>query len=256
MSMHDDLQIDEDAIAHTEISAADEPQGDSNNAERSALKQARRQDARDWAPREDVAVIHVPIELGHPALRRAWNVMFVRTQIAHHMLQRVLPDNGGVEPARAVENLLYERLAALEQNLADELARINAVAAKDGIEEFPAKSYTAIEKLNVPVFTPSAARYLRLLRGVDELLWRVEYLWLQGSIQLAHKFQLVNAWKRLLWGFVRFSVETWVRARRSLQDAQRHRNDRAAQRQSRAPGATGASAAEAGEGAEPVAAAA
>ena len=259
MSTQEDLNsIDEAALAQTEIHTHDEVGSDAVGTERSARKQARRQDARTWTPREAVAVINVPIELGHPTLRRSWNVMFVRTQIALHMLQEVLPTNGGVEAARTVEGLVHDRLSELEQQLSDEHARISAVAAKDGITTFPAKSYTEIEKLEVPIFTPGAARYLRLLNGVDELLWRVDYLWLQGSIQLAHKWQLVNQWKRLLWGFVRFVVETWVRARSSLQDAQRHRNDRSAQRRGTraAPAATAAPTGDAGEVAEPIPAAA
>lgn len=214
--------------------------------ERDRRKQQQRVDAREWFPRESVAVLHRQVHLGSPTLVKAWNALFVRTQIAMHMLQEVLPSTGEMEQARGVEKLLDERLTTLESELQAERTRLMALAASDGIspEEIPAKSYPGSQDINVPIFTPGARRYLNLLNSVDELFWLTDYLWLSGMIRLDHKWQIVNRWKRLLWDFVKFTTQTWIRARGSLRrkqdDANQRRRGGGAQAQ--APEAAGADA--------------
>lgn len=194
------------------------------NKEREARKQQKRIDAREWAPRESVAVIYRDLTLGSPTLSKAWNALFVRAQIAMHMLQEVLPSTGELEQARVVEKLVDERLTTLEAEYQNEYSRLIAIAKADGYETIPEKCYPGMQPMSVPVFTPGSGRYLALLTKVDNLFWLTDYLWINGLLKTDHKWQIVNRWKRLLWDFVKFSTQTWIRARSSLRNTQEARN--------------------------------
>lgn len=218
--------VDQDSVEESSNPILPEAFAETSKAskEREARKQQKRIDAREWHPRENVAVIYRDLTLGSPTLSKGWNPLFVRAQIAMHMLQEVLPSTGELEQARVVEKLVDERLTTLEAEYQDELSRLMAIAKGDGHDTIPAKSYPNMVPMGVPVFTPGAGRYLSLLSKVDNLFWLADYLWINGMIKTDHKWQIVNRWKRLLWDFVKFSTQTWIRARASLRNTQTERN--------------------------------
>ena len=222
LSIQNDLDPSPEELAHPipaeAMAAAPAP------TDRERRKAQQRVDARSWYPRENVAVLHRTITVGSPTLRKGWDPAFVRTQIAMHMLQEVLPSTSEMEQARAIEKLIDERLTSLENEMHAEYSRLLAVANSDGVDTIPAKNYPGAETIQVPVFTPGAGRYLNLLVKVDDLLWLADYLWLSGMIKLDHKWQLVNRWKRLFWDFVKFTTQTWIRARSSLRKKQDEAN--------------------------------
>lgn len=200
------------------------------NTERAQRKEQKRIDARSWFPRENVAVIMTDLLVGSPSITKLWNATFARTQIAMHMLQEVVPSTGEMESARGVEKLIDERLTSMESELENEYARLMTLAAGEGIASIPPKNYPNMGAVTLPVFTPGAGRFLRLLAKIDNLFWLTDYLWLQGIIKLDHKWQIVNRWKRLIWDFVKFTTQTWIRNRASLR---RKQDETAARRNSK-----------------------
>ena len=217
----DDSQFESATPTVPEAFEADGPAN-----EREQRKRERRLDARSWAPRESVPVVHHDIVVGTDTIRRTWNLLFVRAQTTLYMLQTIVPSQGALEEGRELDAILLERLQNLESELQNERERLVTVAKADGIDNFPEKSYTNAEKIRVPIYTPAAARYLRLILSIDDMFWMLDYLWLNGLIKNTHKWQVINRWKRLLWDFVRFTTTTWIRARASLRSKQSARRDR------------------------------
>jgi len=190
------------------------------SAEQAARKQQRRVDSRNWYPRENVAVLMTPFQVGSPYISKLWNATFARTQIAMHMLLEVVPSQGEMEQARGVEKTLDERMTTIESEIDNEIKRLKAIATAEGIVDIPSMSYPNIQAVELPVFTPGAGRFLRLLGKVDHLFWMTDYLWIQGVLKIDHKWQIINTYKRQIWEFVKFTTMTWVRARSSLRRKQ------------------------------------
>ncbi|OGU21651.1 MAG: hypothetical protein A2580_18250 [Hydrogenophilales bacterium RIFOXYD1_FULL_62_11] len=213
--------------------AAYPAQNPARTKDREERKRQRRLDAREWAPRENVAVIHKDITLGSKMLTKNWNVLFVRAQTTMHMLQEIVPSEGQMEQSRGIEQVLEERLSALTVEITNERARLITLAKAEGIDEIPEKDYTQGEDIHVPIYTPGANKYLGILLQVDELFWLVDYLWLQGTIKTEHKYQVINRFRRLLWDMVKFTTTTWIRARQSLQSTQQERNAKQAAKRAR-----------------------
>lgn len=203
-------QIDAESGSH-----ADEP-AEAHAEERARRKQQRRLDALTWTPQESAAVLHEELVLGHRTLQRTFNLWFVRTQIAMHKLQQELPNIGTTDQVKGSTEILEMQLKEIEKELGDELSRLTALAKNDGIDSFPPKSYSHPISLRVPVYAPGAARVLRLIRRLDDLFWALDYLFISGSINAQHKVNIINRWKRLMWGLVHGQTRVWTRARDAL----------------------------------------
>lgn len=198
-------------------------------------KRKRRLDARTWTPDESVAVIWNQIQIGSQMIQKNWNVLFVRAQTTLYMLQHIVPSAGDMETARSLETVMRDRLGELEKAMREETDRLNTLAANDGITKFPAKNYVNPETIDVPIYTPGAQRFLALLCNVDDLIWKLDYLWLQGVIKVEYKFQVMNYWRNKLWELVKFTTSTWLRARTALRAAQKAQSARErARREARA----------------------
>lgn len=195
-------------------------------AERTARKEQKRIDWRDWRPTENAAMLNEKIVIGHPVLRRLFDLVFIRGQIATYMLQSKTSRSAIEEDARQrVEEVIETTLQKVEKELAGERARLLEFAKGDGISEFPAKNYVVLEELNVCKFSPGASRLLRIFRGLDDIFWMLEVLFINGTIKLSHKINVTNRWKKLLWELVRTQTNTWVTMRNAMRDGGRIRRN-------------------------------
>lgn len=196
-------------------------------AERNQRKAQKRIDWRTWRPNENAAVLTESVVLGHPILRRLFELAFVRGQIATYMLQSKVSRSPEEEDARQrVEEVIEMTLVEVEKELRAERARLLEFAKGDGITEFPAKSYVVMEELTVPKFSPGAARLLRIFRGLDDIFWMLEVLFINGTIKLGHKLNVTNRWKKIMWDLVRKQTQAWVHMRNAMRDGGRIKRNR------------------------------
>jgi len=227
LSMGSDVDL-EDA-SHDDIEIAQDPR----NAERQARKRQRRIDALTWVPSESTARIMQSIEIGSQPVRKSWNEVFARAQSTLHMLQQIVPSSGQMEQSRGIEQVLNDRLTALETDLRAEMERLRHLAKHEGIETIPPKDFTQSQSFDVAIYTQGAARYLRVIVNVDELFWMIDYLWIQGVLKNDHRWQLTNQWKKKLWENVMAITQLWKRARSALRETQLAKNAKLAAKRNR-----------------------
>lgn len=206
-----------DADAHLDVPAPN-PTPDPQT-ERTVRKTRKRVDALAWVPTESAAVLHENVTLGSKTVQRAFNLWYSRAQINLYMLQGIIPEAGTAEQARGVNDVVDARLDELEKELAQETERLRHLAKVDGIDHLPPKNFSQQMDLRVPKFTPASARFLRIVRGVDDLYWLLEVLWISGVIKSDTKWNIINRWKRLMMGMVKFTQQTWLRARTALRQS-------------------------------------
>lgn len=196
-------------------------------AERNQRKAQKRIDWRTWRPSENTAVLNESVVLGHPVLRRLFDLAFVRGQIATYMMQSKISRSAEEEEARQrVDEVIEMSLQEVERELKAERARLLEFAKGDGIAEFPAKSYVVMEEITVPKYSPGAARLLRIFRGLDDIFWMLEVLFINGTIKLSHKMNVINRWKKILWDLVRKQTAAWVHMRDAMRDGGRIKRNR------------------------------
>lgn len=186
--------------------------------DRESTKSQRRLDARTWEPRFGGAALRRTIELGNPDLRRWWNVMFVRYQVAVHAMLSVLPNVGSMDEAEKAVQALGTSMDAIENELNLEFERLRVFAERAGYTELPAKDYGKAEKVEVRSYTPAAGRWLRLIQRLDDLFWQVDYLWLDGSMNYKHRWELIFRWRNLMWGQIRSAQNSWIATRKLLRE--------------------------------------
>ena len=227
----DPSKTDEVALAAEtpESTEAAPPSPADVQAQRNERKEQKRLDWREWRPSENAPMLSEKIVIGHPVLRRLFDLVFIRGQIATYMLQSKTSRSAVEEEARQrVEEVLETSLQTIEKELAAERARLLEFAKGDGITQFPEKSYVRLEELEVAKFSPGAGRLLRIFRGLDDIFWMLEVLFINGTIKLAHKVNVTNRWKRMLWELVRSQTNTWVRMRDAMRDGGKIRRNRGA----------------------------
>lgn len=205
-------------LEHSDLEADAAPEPEARQRERTQRKDQKRLDALTWTPPDSAAVLYEDLSLGHKTLQRNFNLWFVRSQIAMYKLQSDMADYSSDEQFRGAGEVVEMQLQEIEKELADEHARLLEVAKAEGIESFPAKGFNQPVTLRVPKYTPGAGRVLRLIRKLDDLFWALDVLFISGSIKSDHKNNLINRWKRLMWGLVRAQTQVWVRVRDSLRD--------------------------------------
>ena len=91
-----EAELDDAQFESANPPVAEAFESDPPPTEREQRKRERRLDARSWAPRESVAVVHHDIVVGSDTIRRTWNLLFVRAQTTLYMLQSVLPSQGAL----------------------------------------------------------------------------------------------------------------------------------------------------------------
>lgn len=174
-----------------------------------------------WAPDESVSKITQELELGSQLLKRNWRSMSMRVQITTYMLQRILPAAGLVGPAQEVEALVEARLDKLETELEAAMEELRVIAKKDDRGPMPTKDFTGALKVDVPIYTPIMARFLRLVRNLDTYIYQIDFLWMNGAIKTAHQWELLNEWRKKIWAEVTFLQAAWSQARKALREHQR-----------------------------------
>jgi hypothetical protein len=96
--------------------------------------------------------------------------------------------------ASAVETLVNEKLADLEQDMEAERARLERLCEGNGIHDLP--DYTHPKTCQAKVSSPQAARFLGLIIKLDELVGVMDSLWLCGLIDNRQIVRQAYEWQR------------------------------------------------------------
>ena len=137
-------------------------------------------------------------------------------------LSVVLRIIGTDEQAQEIETLVNERLNKLVGDLRADLARLGKLAEANGIE-FQGVDYSNPQFIEAKITSPRAVHFIALIREFDELVARLDTLWLSGLIPDENYSRSLYEWKRRI---LRLAVSirsiagrAMVTARRKAQEA-------------------------------------
>jgi hypothetical protein len=97
------------------------------------------------------------------------------------------------------------------KRLGDELARLDAVKASNGIEAVP--RYTNPSRVTFRISSPQLSQYASLIQALDRLMVGIDTLWLSGVFSNRQRADAVYTWRNALLAVGRRVVEIEARAR-------------------------------------------
>ena len=112
-------------------------------------------------------------------------------------LSVVLRIIGSDEQAHQVEALVDERLSKMANDMFSEVARLDRMAESHGIE-FKGIDYSQPREVDAKITSPRAVRYMSLIREFDNLIAKLDTLWLSGVITDSIYSRSIYEWKRRL----------------------------------------------------------
>lgn len=110
-------------------------------------------------------------------------------------LSVVLRVIGSDEQAREVEGIVDERLNRMFEDMRNEIARMEKIAETNGIE-FAGIDYSSPKEVEAKITSPRAVRYVGLIREFDNLVAKLDTLWLSGVIPDSSYSRSIYEWKR------------------------------------------------------------
>ncbi|MBX6392154.1 MAG: DUF1845 family protein [Burkholderiales bacterium] len=110
-------------------------------------------------------------------------------------LSVVLRIIGTDEQAREVEGIVDERLNKMFEDIRGEAARLEKLAEANGIE-FKGIDYSHPKEIEAKITSPRAVRYVGLIREFDDLVTKLDTLWLSGVIPDGNYSRSIYEWKR------------------------------------------------------------
>lgn len=110
-------------------------------------------------------------------------------------LSVVLRIIGTDEQAREVEGIVDERLNKMFEDIRGEAARLEKLAEANGIE-FKGINYSHPKEIEAKITSPRAVRYVGLIREFDDLVTKLDTLWLSGVIPDGNYSRSIYEWKR------------------------------------------------------------
>jgi len=198
---------------------APSPENNANTA-RSAARQKRRDDARNWVPRGSVAFKNMDLKLHSEQAQRVFHLAFVHAQMSLHQFFESLAATD--EAMRAGEKVIMERFEKIESQFKEVLEQLKATAA--AVVADPMDGYTNPVTLQVRMYTPEAARFASLLLMFDEIERWVEVCLFAGRMSRPHHHNVRESTRNALIRFSRQIHLKFLEARRAKFDLQKQRD--------------------------------
>jgi len=112
-------------------------------------------------------------------------------------LSVVLRIIGTDEQTREIEGIVDERLNKAFEDIRSEVARLEKLAEVNGIE-FTGIEYTSPGEVEAKITSPRAVRYLGIIREFDNMVAKLDTLWLSGIVPDGSYSMSIYNWKRRL----------------------------------------------------------
>ena len=138
-------------------------------------------------------------------------------------LSVVLRIIGTDEQAQEIEAVVDERLNKLFEDLHTDLARLSKLAENNGIE-FQGVDYSNPQLIEARITSPRAVRYIGLIREFDDLVTKLDTLWLSGIVPDGNYSRSLYEWKRRI---LRLAVSIRSIAGRAMVTARRKAQEEA-----------------------------
>jgi ferric iron reductase protein FhuF len=119
--------------------------------------------------------------------RGVWN-----TAGALYRIDTVWRMIGKDEEIDQMEALVAAYLEGATREIDGERERLSALMEQHGIEELP--EYTQAQEINVRILSPFIASYIALILKVDDLMKRLDALWLNGLVTSLERKQRLIYW--------------------------------------------------------------
>lgn len=150
------------------------------------------------------------------------------------------------EAAQLYEKFIDEEMSKVEEDLASEIERADTAVRDAGITGYA--SYPAAEKFETEFTTPQARRYLNLILQLDQLVMRLDVLYLSGEIDTKACKSRSHEWQSRLIKVANRLREQAMTARRGMDRLETQRTEaREARSEGAATGDNGAESADSGE---------
>lgn len=184
-----------------------------NQQEKGRLPQAQ-QDKLQSRP-----AIKTTLELKSIQAQKVMNRSFEQVSKALFSLDvilRTLANAGGpkqAEKMQTIENELSERFSATSNDLEKAKEQLDKLLEQNAIES-TAASYTDPKTFEIEITTPSLSRFIRLVVALDELIGKIDILWLNGVLDSNQRTNASYQWQqrliKLAGKFIGESRHAWV----------------------------------------------
>ena len=155
--------------------------------------------------------LHVPVTLQSAHAHRVVGRSLIRVARALYGIDVVLQAIGDADKIDEVEGVVDALLGDFAKRLHEEMARLDAVKASNGIETVP--RYTNPSRVTFRISSPQLSQYANLIQALDRLMVGIDTLWLSGVFSNRQRADAVYTWRNELLAVGRRVVEIEARAR-------------------------------------------
>lgn len=101
---------------------------------------------------------------------------------------------GDPDSAEKAEDHMREMMSVLATEIADEKARVETIRSNAGMTDLPV--YDNPQKIHVAMKSPYDARYLHLVTDLDDLVMRINSLWMVEEIRSRENVNVPYRWQQ------------------------------------------------------------
>ena len=155
--------------------------------------------------------LHVPVTLQSAHAHRVVGRSLIRVARALYGIDVVLQAIGDADKIDEVEGVVDTLLGDFAKRLQEEMARLDAVKASNGVAAVP--RYTNPSRVTFRISSPQLSQYANLIQALDRLMVGIDTLWLSGVFSNRQRADAVYTWRNELLAVGRRVVEIEARAR-------------------------------------------
>lgn len=134
------------------------------------------------------------VSLRTETAQRVMEREYVRVENALYSLEVILRIIGKPEAVDVIESAVNQHLIGCLQQVEAELGRFKKLMDDHGILEIP--DYTQAREIEVGVSSPQVGQYLMLVQNLDELISRMDALWLMGVLSNQQRADGAYRWQQ------------------------------------------------------------
>lgn len=122
---------------------------------------------------------------------------------------------GKAEAMDAIEDLMSNAFAKMEQSLEQEMARLKRLMEDNGIQTLPV--YTRPIQHEVEISSPQAAQFFGLIKKLDSCMALVDTLWINRALSSRQRLMAIDQWQDQFMKLARYLGRVGRRARETAQ---------------------------------------
>ena len=134
------------------------------------------------------------VEIQSLQAQKVMRRVFSRASNSLYRIDVILRIIGSEEDAEQVEKIITDEIQSTEEALFDACKRLEAVMESNGITETP--TYDLVFNEEVRIISPHVARFVGLVRKLDEIIACIDALWLNGIIANKDRNSEVYLWQQ------------------------------------------------------------